>query len=124
MEDSKAFRVVNDLAADAGSLRPNIPGGVGDAFLPIVQEQGDLLLIPSQWYHQTFAPEPSVAVASQRCGSWEARRVVDHILALQDTTTVPIPPELLQASYKVTDARETVKSLFEYLEEVRLEGGA
>jgi hypothetical protein len=42
MEDLKAFRVVNDLAIDAGSLRhgslrPNIPGVVGDAFLPMDQ---------------------------------------------------------------------------------------
>jgi hypothetical protein len=29
--------VVNDLATDAGSLRPNIPGGVGDAVLPMDQ---------------------------------------------------------------------------------------
>lgn len=50
----------------------------------VVQHPGELLLIPPYWYHQTYAAEPSLAVASQRCGSLlDAARVVGHILTLQ-----------------------------------------
>ena len=48
----------------------------------LVQEAGDLLVIPSDWYHQTYAPQPSIAIASQRCGSWEVPKVLAHILSV------------------------------------------
>lgn len=52
-------------------------------FHGVVQQPGDLLLIPPYWYHQTYGPEPSMAIASQRCGTaLDAPRVLRHILDL------------------------------------------
>lgn len=45
-----------------------------------IQEAGDLLLIPAHWWHQTFALEPSAAIASQRCGNQDSVLVLQHIL--------------------------------------------
>jgi hypothetical protein len=45
-----------------------------------IQEAGDLLLIPAHWWHQTFALEPSAAIASQRCGKYDSVLVLQHIL--------------------------------------------
>jgi hypothetical protein len=134
--ESEADAIVENMAACSISLPPNLPPGLTCSltnntnntentkhvsYLSVMQKQGDLLLIPAHWYHQTYAPEPSLAVASQRCGSWEARRVLDHILALQDDTEKKhdIPKELLlQACYEDQDAKSTVELLFDYLQGV------
>jgi ribosomal protein L16 Arg81 hydroxylase len=80
-------------------------------------KQGDLLLIPAHWYHQTYAPQPSLEVASQRYGSWEAKRVLDHILALQPQDDNSRKQFLVQESgYQDQDAKSTVQSLFDYLQ--------
>lgn len=61
-------------------LRPDIPpdASIG-AIHTVIQKPGDLLLIPAHWWHQTYAFEPSVAIASQRCGSRDLPLVLDHI---------------------------------------------
>lgn len=47
----------------------------------VVQKPGDLLVIPAFWWHQTYAPEPSVAIASQRAGmERDTARVIRHVL--------------------------------------------
>ena len=46
----------------------------------VIQHTGDLLLIPPHWWHQTIALEPSAAIASQRCGSYDAPLVLQHML--------------------------------------------
>ena len=91
------------------------------------------MLIPPYWYHQTYAPEPSLAVASQRCGSLlDATRVVGHILALQQdqslkvedpSLALPLLPKPLQQLLDGTiqaatvDPQEYVTLLFNYLQE-------
>jgi hypothetical protein len=67
-------------------------------------------------------------LASQRCGSWEARRVLDHILALQkddehtkdtkEKRDIPNKELLLLPCYQDQDAKSTVKLLFDYLQGV------
>lgn len=46
----------------------------------LVQEEGDLVLIPPGWWHQVYHLQPSIAVASQFCGEDIKQRVFDHIL--------------------------------------------
>ena len=101
----------------------------------VVQHPGELLLIPPYWYHQTYAAEPSLAVASQRCGSLlDATRVVGHILALQHeqsfeyasstsspTKSLPLPEKLQaildgQVDPAIVDPETHVTILFDYLQ--------
>lgn len=138
-------RVLDALAADPDALRPNIPhddDGDGDGVLTpalapccwaTAQHPGEMLVIPAHWWHQTYAPEPSVAVASQRCGSTAGRdgpRVVRHALETAlggaggggdaDTTAVPesLRRALLQGcptSGALENPQDTVRELFSFL---------
>jgi hypothetical protein len=57
---------------DCGNLQTNI--------WTVVQHPGDLLIIPAYWWHQTYAVEPSIAIASQRGGDErDTKRVLSHI---------------------------------------------
>ena len=52
-----------------------------DTIWTVVQKPGDMLVIPAYWWHQTYALEPSLAYASQRCGlDRDAPRVLSHII--------------------------------------------
>ena len=85
-----------------------------------IQKPGDLLVIPALWWHQTYALQPSVAIASQRGSmSRDAKRVIEHIF---DTTGLKIDKldlplviqQVLNGSY--TGEPETlVNALFEVL---------
>ena len=41
---------------------------------------GEMVLIPARWWHQTYALEPSVAVASQHVGRHNAGDMIAHSL--------------------------------------------
>jgi len=77
------------VAADAEDLAPDFRGldgpdvrqSVVDGMHCAVQYAGDLMIIPAHWWHQTYGLEPSLAVASQRCGGErDAERVLRHML--------------------------------------------
>ena len=125
----RAQAYLTKVASTTQYLKPNLPDDDDSnvSFTSVVQQTGELLLIPPYWYHQTYAPEPSLAVASQRCGSHrDARRVLQHILALQSPTVdVPLPQhlnKLLKNSDKdmprsKVEIQTTIDSLFSsYLE--------
>ena len=80
-EESEALQL--EAVSTRNFLQPNnIHPAVVD-FASVVQHPGEMLLIPPYQYHQTYAPEPSLAIASQRCGtSLDAPRVVKHMLDL------------------------------------------
>lgn len=89
----------------------------------VVQKPGDLLIIPAYWWHQTYALEPSVAIASQRGGTQrDAKRVITHIFETLglDINADDLPlvlKEVLDESYKGS-AREITKALFKVLSSI------
>lgn len=68
--------LLRDLSRDHRSLEPSLDV----QFRAAVQDAGDLVLIPPGYWHQTYALEPSVSVASQRCGDYDAHSVFAHLL--------------------------------------------
>jgi len=85
----------------------------------VVQKPGDLLVIPAFWWHQTYALEPSVAIASQRCGNErDAKRVVSHIfdtIGLDNYDELPsVLKEVMDDSYTGTQ-KDIASALFEVL---------
>ena len=91
-------------------------------FVTAIQQAGDLLIIPAHCWHQTYAPVPSIAVASQRCGAAvDGASVVQHVLeSLSSTRTETLrPPDILmmarQSDYHEGDGKKVVHALVEHL---------
>lgn len=90
MKDHDRIKKLESIASDPNQLGPNV-------HLPTkpwttVQQPGDLLLIPAHWWHQTYALEPSLSVASQRCGGLrDAGRVVRHMLETLEIKLEDVP---------------------------------
>jgi hypothetical protein len=131
MDESEAEEYLNRLSSSFDELIPHQDiqptPVIGIDCCSVVQHPGELLLIPPYWYHQTYAPEPSMAVASQRCGTWlDASRVLRHILALQSiklsSDSMPTTlKSILKETFRPEDhvnPQETVSALFEYLHQV------
>lgn len=49
--------------------------------ITVLQREGELLLIPPRWWHQTYHLEPSVALAGQYLNSNNEERVRSHVLS-------------------------------------------
>ena len=92
MDEHEKISIIEDLANNMFDLAPNCPNifsstsnGMEDNQLSIwtvVQKPGDLLVIPAFWWHQTFALEPSLAIASQRCDrERDCERVLKYIIS-------------------------------------------
>jgi hypothetical protein len=81
-DDGGGLRKADEMLRIGSSTEILTPDEI-DADLAIataIQQPGDLLLIPARWWHQTYALEPSVAIASQRCGHHDSTLVLQHIL--------------------------------------------
>mmetsp|Transcript_6315 Transcript_6315/g.14022 ORF Transcript_6315/g.14022 Transcript_6315/m.14022 type:complete len:702 (-) Transcript_6315:60-2165(-) len=122
-EDSKKFQRENENAGvNATCLRPcaaldNIHGSSKPQFVTAIQQTGDLLLIPAHCWHQTYAPVPSVAVASQRCGAKvDAASVIGHILKLtRSEEEANIPDILKRDEYEEGTGEDVVKKLLKFV---------
>lgn len=124
---SQKYDEMMRLALDINELSPSrdFPsaelGNHGATYLyAAVQEPGDLLIIPAYWWHQTYALEPSLAIASQRGGlQRDAKRIITHVF---DTLGLPIHvdklplplKDVMNDSYK-GPTKEVSMSLFQYL---------
>jgi len=85
MDEKCRYVLLQDLVTNLDILQPNVPNSaLGEdsgttRIHTVIQQPGDLLLIPAHWWHQTYGIEPSVAIASQRCGKGDAELVFQHI---------------------------------------------
>ena len=56
----------------------------------VVQEEGDLIIVPPRWWHQVYHLEPSIAVASQYMNEVVKEGVIDHMLKWSNVKSVDI----------------------------------
>ena len=123
-ENYKLFqKEIISHGSDASLLRPSSEAsdalksisGNNIPFVTATQFAGDLLLIPAHCWHQTYAPTPSIAVASQRCGVSDGAKVVQHVLNLNDRSK-PLP-DLLQRNnaYEEGIGKEVTAELLSYV---------
>jgi hypothetical protein len=122
LSEDDARDLLLEMVSSTEFLKPTVPAENNLSFTSVVQHPGELLLIPPYLYHQTYAPEPSLAVASQRCGTrLDASRVVKHILDLQPQTNIdkPVPRELerlLEEGTTSSSPENIVTLLFDHLQ--------
>ena len=101
MDEDEKIALIENLSQDVDQFSPNCAQSYSDSsqvsIWTVVQKPGDLLIIPAFWWHQTYAFEPSLAIASQRCGKErDTRRVFGHILDTLSGQGIQVPPKTLK----------------------------
>ena len=83
-------------------------------FATAIQQTGDLLIIPCHCWHQTYAPVPSMAIASQRCSAnVDGANVVQHILSLSKNKS-ELPELLKQNKFAEGSGRDVIDALLRF----------
>lgn len=113
-----ALGALDQIAQSYGTSNHSSP------FITAIQRQGDLLIIPAHCWHQTYAPVPSVAVASQRCGATvDGANVIKHVIGVSTSNCneekLEVPDLLQQDCYKEGVGREVVTTLLAYVTSTR-----
>lgn len=86
----------------------------------VVQKPGDLLVIPAYWWHQTYALEPSIAIASQRGGlERDAERIFRHVIENTIKDETKMPKYLKYKNVKSISPEKIVDDLFQLLSVTR-----
>lgn len=73
-----------------------------------VQREGDVVLLPPKWMHQTYSPGPSIGIAGQYLDSFCRRSVFNHILALSET---PFSAQDIDEQLSVAEQVQTLMDL-------------
>lgn len=77
----------------------------------IIQNPGELVLIPPRWWHQVYHLEPSIAVASQYCNSVNKYGVFQHILG-QSKANIDSHPMIINKQKQPTSAHSYDRLLY------------
>ena len=120
--DDERWQEALQKIAHGDCLQSNLPDKTPPC-VTAIQQPGDLLLIPAHWWHQTYGLEPSVSIASQRCGKYDARNVFPHVCNLQTTDALGS-----DAAFKILDQnahspQNAVDDLFQWIANQQVEIG-
>ena len=80
-------------------------------FCTALQFAGDVVVVPPKSWHQTYALEPSCAVASQFCGRRDAPTVFEHMLRHRSR-----PDDGVLDLARTAPPRDAVRALFARLD--------
>ena len=110
--DNEKFMYYQHLAQHEHLLRPSL--AVSDEWMSTVLLDGDLLVVPPNWWYQSYNMEMSISLESQRCH--DLSKVVGHIV---ENSNLSVPPRLLQRTefHSIEDAKQLIDELFELLQQ-------
>ena len=110
--DSAEFEDNRDLVeAKAGPENFTPSADVPGRFCTALQFAGDVVIVPPKSWHQTYALEPSCAVASQFCGRRDAPTVFEHMLRHRSR-----PDDGVLDLARTAPPRDAVRALFSRLD--------
>lgn len=112
-------KLVESIGNDPSKLTSNVSGEA--KICSGVQRTGDLVIIPAYWWHQTYALEPSIAIASQRCGGKrDASRVIRHMLDSISTGYSATFSGRFDPAAEHDEPRAIIKELFDYIDKTHM----
>ena len=83
-----------------------------------VQQEGDFLIIPSHYWHQTYTiVEPTVTISSQHCSDFDIYRVLNHIVTTTNRTHLFDVEDLVRQLYSDDHPQQRMQQFFHKLEE-------
>ena len=110
--DAAEFEDNKDLVkAKAGPENFTPSADVPGRFCTALQFAGDVVIVPPKSWHQTYALEPSCAVASQFCGRRDAPTVFEHMLRHRSR-----PDDGVLDLARTAPPRDAVRALFARLD--------
>lgn len=132
VDESAKNDYISSIAKDPNALKSNIydnsivneeereekkHDSLGMAIWTTVQKPGDLLVIPAYWWHQTYAFEPSLAIASQRCGSErDVARIMNHMLDVSGVGSASVAwNDKIENVSGVENREEYMSSFLDYI---------
>ena len=110
--DEHKFIEYQHLAEQNDMMRSNL--AIEEPWTSTVVLDGDLLVIPPNWWYQSYNLETSISLESQRCH--DLSEFLQHIVK---GSNLDAPPRLLQRTefHTAEDAKQSIDELFELLEE-------
>jgi hypothetical protein len=121
-DNAQKLKWIERIASSLQKLQPSsdmpqtYPGGEEVTIFSVIQKPGDLLVIPAYWWHQTYALEPSIAIASQRGGlNRDAERIFHHVLETTRQSCKKLPGYFQNQNMNDVTPKDIVDDLFALL---------